>query len=85
MTYLKDGVEYVEWDENRVLIAVRTMNGQGRTTNNSQLASATGLSRNRVADITTHLRRRGYLRDVSKGAAYHWRLTAKTPAPYTTS
>jgi DNA-binding IclR family transcriptional regulator len=81
MSYLKDGVEYVTWDEQRILIAVKALNAQGRTTNNSQIASATGLSRGKVSELTGTLRARGYIRDVSRGAAYHWRRTTKLACP----
>jgi DNA-binding IclR family transcriptional regulator len=77
MTYLKNGAEFLDADERTIYDAIKALNAQGRTTNNSQIANRTGLSRTRVGDLTTGLRMRGYLKDVSTGAAYHWRTTAK--------
>src|SRR6185312_9694016 len=77
MSYLRGGVEYVTWDEFTVLNAVKALNDQHRTTNSSQIANTAGLSRTRVSDLVMGLQRRGYLKDVSKGAAYHWRPTGK--------
>lgn len=77
MSYLKDGVEYVTWDEWRVLQAVEHLNSQKRSTNNSQIARHTGLSTTAVASLTAGLQRRGYLKDISKSAAYSWRPTGK--------
>jgi len=77
MTTLKDGVEYLLPDDLKVYRAVEYLNGRGRTTNNSQVANAAGLGRTSVANITAHLRTRGYLVDKGKGAAYHWRTTSK--------
>lgn len=68
------------WEQYRVANAVLNLNHRGRTTNNSQIASVTGLSRQRVADATAVLSAAGYIRDTGKGAAYHWRRTAK-PLP----
>jgi DNA-binding transcriptional MocR family regulator len=81
MTYLKDSTEYLTADDKRVWDAVKVLNDRGRTTNHSQIVNATGLSRSKIGQITAHLRRRGYLRDVSKNdcAAYHWRVTDKAP------
>lgn len=77
MTYYIGRTEYLTHDENRIMIAVRLLHDQGRTGNNSQVASYSGLSRAKVGELTTVLSTRGYLRDVSKGAAYHWRVTDK--------
>lgn len=77
MTYMKDGVEYLTSDEAEVLRWVASLNTAGRSTNNSQLANHSGMPRSRIADITMTLKRRGYIRDASQGAAYHWRLTDK--------
>jgi IclR helix-turn-helix domain len=79
MTYLKGMTEYLTPDDKRVWDAVQYLAGQGRTTNNSQVAEVTGLPRTRVRQIATQLRRRNYLRDASPAgcAAYHWRITDK--------
>ena len=77
VTYIKDGTEYLDRDERTVYNAIVALNRQHRTTNNSQVASECGLSRAKVAEVTTHLHARGYIRNVSMGAAYHWRVTAK--------
>jgi len=77
MTYIKDGTEYLDSREMRVYQAVRQLNADRRTTNNSQIARITRDSTTAVGQVTQRLRRRGYLRDISKGAAYHWRLTGK--------
>jgi len=77
MSYLRGGVEYVTPDEWTVLQAVEDLNSRKRATNNSQLAGATGLSRTAVADLTLGLRRRGYLKDISRSASYSWRPTGK--------
>ena len=74
-----EGTEYLDAREMRVWNAVKRLNGQGRTTNSSQLATAARLSRNAATFTATHLKARGYLRDAGKGAAYHWRTTAKVP------
>jgi hypothetical protein len=79
MTHIRGGTEYLDAREMRVWKAVQRLNGQGRTTNSSQVATAARLSRNAVAFTASHLAARGYLRDVGKGAAYHWRITAKVP------
>jgi Fic family protein len=79
MTYLKNGTEYLDNQEMQVYKAVEWLNKQGQTTNNSQVAAAAGISRATVRFITAHLRARGFLRDISKGAAYHWRTTAREP------
>lgn len=82
MSYLRDGVEYLTADENAVYEAVKSLNKAARTTNNSQVAQATGFSPSKVGDLAQGLRRRGYLKDVSKGAAYHWRTTSKPAAVF---
>jgi len=79
MTYLKNGVEYLDDDETRVLRAIRDLNAAKRTTNSSQVASITGMPRTRVAVLTRGLSARKYIKNVGKGAAYHWRLTGKKP------
>ena len=81
MTYLKDGQEYLTDDETAVYAAIRELARQRRTGNNSQIASYARLSRTAVARITRGLLARGFIRNVSKGAAYHWRVTAQ-PVPY---
>jgi hypothetical protein len=43
------------------------------------VARLSGLSRSTVSTVLDGLNRRGYLKDVGKGAAYHWRTTGKTP------
>jgi hypothetical protein len=62
-------------DELSVLETIQILNGQGRTTNNSQIAG-NGVSRTAVAKITSTLRGRKLITDVSKGASYHWRITS---------
>lgn len=81
MTYLKDGWEYLTGEETMVYEVIRQLAAQKRTGNNSQIASATGFSRAMVGSLTTGLRMRGFITNVSKGAAYHWRVTAQ-PVPY---
>lgn len=63
-------------DELDVLNTIQILNGQGRTTNNSQIASNSVVSRTAVAAITSSLRGWKLITDVSKGSAYHWRVTA---------
>lgn len=81
MTHLIDGTEYLDDQEHRIWNAVQRLNGRGRTTNSSQVAAETGLSRTTITSVCHHLKARGFLRDASKGAAYHWRVTAKTVPP----
>lgn len=83
MTYLRDGFEYLTEDEAAVRGAILELTARKRTGNNSQIASATGLSRTLVGKITTELRMRGFIVNTGKGAAYHWRVTAQ-PVPYST-
>lgn len=84
MTYLRDGWEYLTDDENLVYAAIRQLARDRRTGNNSQVASYSGLSRTAVGGITQELRRRGFITNTGKGAAYHWRVTAQ-PVPYSTA
>lgn len=80
MTHIRGGIEYLDSREMKIWKSVRYLNEQGRTTNNSQIAADTGISRTTVGFITSHLRAREFLRDVSKGTAYHWRAdTGKIP------
>ena len=64
----------------QVYAAVCKLVSEGRTGNHSQIAAYTGVSRTRVATVTRMLRQRGWIVNVSKGAAYHWRPTSK-PMP----
>ena len=84
MTYLRDGWEYLTDDENLVYAAIRQLTADRRTGNNSQVARYTGLSPTAVGKITTELRRRGFITNTGKGAAYHWRVTSQ-PVPYSTA
>jgi membrane carboxypeptidase/penicillin-binding protein len=77
VTYRKDGTEYLDSREKRIHDAVRRLNGKHRTTNSSQVAAESGYSPGIVTNICSHLKARGFLTDVSKGAAYHWRVTDK--------
>jgi Mn-dependent DtxR family transcriptional regulator len=77
MTYLRDGQEYVDRDEQRVLAEIAYLSTSGRTTNNSQIARAVRFPTSKVARIVEGLRLRGYIKNVGKGQAYHWRLTDK--------
>lgn len=77
MSYLKNGTEYLTHDEMQVMIAVRALTADRRTGNNMQISRIVHFSPSKVGKITTGLRMRGYLKDVSKGAAYHWRVTGK--------
>lgn len=79
MTYIRNGREEFDANDAKVFGAIKDLNEDRRTTNNSQIASATGLSRTMVGSVTNHLRARGFIKNVSKGAAYHWRLTGKKP------
>lgn len=81
MTYLRDGIEYLYEDEQVVYDAIKAISLARRTTNNAQIARYTGISNTRVGVLTTELRMRGFIHNVSKGAAYHWRATAQ-PVPY---
>jgi hypothetical protein len=80
VTYLKRGTEYLTADEAKVYESVLYLSGSGRTGNNSQIAADTGLSRTAVGHLTRYLSARRFIRDVSKGAAYHWRATDKPVA-----
>jgi ABC-type branched-subunit amino acid transport system substrate-binding protein len=64
-------------DEEAVLKAVAVLNASGRSTNNSQIAAESGLPRTRVAAVARQLSDSGNIRDVSRTAAYHWRITLK--------
>jgi hypothetical protein len=77
VTYIKDGTEYLDSREMRIYESVRYLNEQKRTTNSSQVAQASGDSPGIVTNVCHHLKARGFLADVSKGAAYHWRTTGK--------
>jgi len=79
MTYLKDGVEYLERNDRRVLRAVLYGTRAGKAGNMSQVASWAGLGRTTTANVAHHLRARGYLLDASEPGvnAYRWRLTDK--------
>jgi len=81
MTYIKDGAEHLDHDELVVYNRIRSLAAAGRTGNNSQIANGTFVSRTRVGQITDQLRARGFITDVSKGAAHHWRVTTQ-PVPY---
>lgn len=63
--------------------AIIRLNMAGRSTNNSQIASMSGVPRTRVAEVTAMLKSRGFIKNVSNGSAYHWRITKK-PVPVTT-
>lgn len=79
MTYVRDGQEWLNANEMAVYRAVCKLAGQGRAANNSQVSNASGINRTAVVYITTTLRRRGYIKDVSPTArnAYSWRPTGK--------
>jgi hypothetical protein len=77
MTHIQDGTEWLDDQERSVYLAVGELNRASRTTNNSQVATAAGISRTAVTGVCHHLKARGFLRDASKGAAYHWRTTDK--------
>jgi hypothetical protein len=79
MTHIIDGTEHLDAQEMRIYRAVRRLSAQGRTTNNSQIAADTGIGRTTVGFVTSHLKARGFLKDVSSGAAYHWRVTTRIP------
>lgn len=79
MTYLKDGIEYLDSQEMKIFESIRYLSNSGRTTNNSQIAADTGIGRTTVANVTAHLSARGFITDEGKGAAYHWRIGGKTP------
>jgi hypothetical protein len=64
-------------EELDVLQTIQILNGQGRTTNNSQIARfPRSPSRTAVATITGSLRGWKLIEDVSKGSSYHWRITS---------
>lgn len=84
MTYLKDGWEYLTDDENLVYAAIKALTRDRRTGNNSQIARYAGLSPTTAGRITQELRRRGFITNAGKGAAYHWRVTTQ-PVPYSTA
>lgn len=79
MTHVIDGTEYLDSRELRIWRAVSLLNGQNRTTNSSQVARVTGYSSGIVTSVCDHLKTRGFLADTSQGAAYHWRITDRTP------
>lgn len=64
-----------------VYTAVCKLASEGRTGNNSQIARCAGISRNAVSETTGILAQRGFIVDKGKGAAYHWRPTAKPMPP----
>ena len=84
MTYLKDGWEYLTEDETAVYTAIKALTADRRTGNNSQIARYARLSPTTVGRITQELRRRGFITNTGKGAAYHWRVTTQ-PVPYSTA
>ena len=77
MSYLRQVVEYVDRDEQKVLAEIAYLNSAGRTTNNSQIARIVRFPTTKVRRIVDGLSARRYITDVSKGAAHHWRLTDK--------
>lgn len=79
MTRIIDGTEYLDAQEMRIYRAIRRLSEQGRTVNNSQIAADTGIGRTTAGFVVHHLKARGFLKDVSPGAAYHWRVTAQIP------
>lgn len=64
-------------DEQTVLKAVARLNTARRTTNTSQVAAEAGLPRTYVAQLLAGLSSADMIRDIGKGAAYHWRMTTK--------
>lgn len=79
MTYLKHGTECLDDQEMTIYRTVATLNRDHRTTNTSQVATGSGYSRATVNAVLTYLKTRGFITDVGKGNAYHWRTTDKTP------
>ena len=77
MTHIRDGIEYLDAQEQRIYRSVRSLNEASRTTNTSQVAADCGIGRTTVTRVLSHLKARGFIKDVSKGAAYHWRTTSK--------
>jgi IclR helix-turn-helix domain len=61
--------------------AIEKLNKDGRTTNNSQIARLTYISRTTVGNLVHGLKQHGWIRNDGKGAAYHWRTTAKAMPP----
>jgi hypothetical protein len=75
------GAEYLDRDETAVYDAIRSLSACGRTTNSSQVARATLIPRTTLRAVLAQLDARGFIRNVSTGAAYHWRVTGQ-PVPY---
>ena len=84
MTYVRDGFEHLDDQELRIYRVIQRLNAARRSANSSQVAAATGISRTTVTSMCQHLKRRGFLTDTSKGAAYHWHATSQ-PVPYATA
>jgi DNA-binding Lrp family transcriptional regulator len=77
LTYILDGTEYLDSQERDIYEAIIVLAGRGRTVNNSQIASETGISRTEVARRTTRMEARKFIKNTGKGSAYHWRVTDK--------
>lgn len=75
------GAEYLTAEETIVYDAIRSLSACGRTTNSSQVARATLIPRSTLAAVLAQLDARGFIRNVSRNAAYHWRITGQ-PVPY---
>lgn len=81
MTYLRNGWEHLDDDENLVYAAIGLLARERRTGNTSQVASYSGLPRTRVSKVLATLDARGFITDTGRGSAHHWRVTG-LPVPY---
>jgi hypothetical protein len=79
VTYMRDGTEYLDSREMRIWKTVKMLNDANRTTNSSQVARLSRDSAGIVTNVCHHLKTRGFLKNVSGGAAYHWRTTDRQP------
>lgn len=84
MTHKIDGTEYLDSREMQIWRGVQILNEQHRTTNSSQVARVTGYSPGVVTQVAHHLSARGFLKNASQNAAYHWRVTGRIPPEYVT-
>lgn len=76
MTAIEHGTEYLDDQEYRIWEAVGKLS-RTRTANTSQVARRVGISATTASRVLHHLKARGFIKDVSRNTAYHWRQTGQ--------